>query len=47
MILFLALNGQVLKPDKLDAINAIMAVAAGDVDIDDLAAWIRDNTIPR
>lgn len=47
MILFLALNGQPLQPDKLDAINTMFAVAAGEIDIDQLAVWIRDNTIPR
>ena len=43
MILFLALNGQPLKPDRLDAINTMFAVAAGEIDIDQLAAWIRAN----
>ncbi|CAN5263242.1 type II toxin-antitoxin system death-on-curing family toxin [soil metagenome] len=47
MILFLALNGQPLRADKLDAINTMLAVAAGEIDIDRLAVWIRDNTIPR
>jgi len=46
MILFLALNGQPLKPDRLDAIKTMLGVAAGDIDIDPLAAWIRGNTIP-
>jgi len=43
MILFLALNRQPLKPDRLDAINTMFAVAAGEIDIDQLAAWIRAN----
>lgn len=47
MILFLALNGTPLQPDRLDAINTMFAVAAGEIDIDTLAAWIRDNTITR
>lgn len=44
LILFLALNGQRLVADKVDAITTMFAVAAGDIDIDALAAWLRDNT---
>ena len=47
MILFLALNDRPLRPDRLDAINTMFAVAAGSIDIDQLANWIRDNTIAR
>jgi death-on-curing protein len=43
MILFLALNGQPLKPDRLDAINTMLGVAASEIDIDRLVAWIRVN----
>lgn len=44
MILFLALNGAPLKPDRVDAVNTMLAVAAGEIDIDALAAWIRANS---
>lgn len=44
MILFLALNDRPLQPDRLDAIKTMFAVAAGEIDIDRLAAWIRLNT---
>ena len=44
LILFLALKGQRLVADKVDAITTMFAVAAGDIDIDALAAWLRDNT---
>ncbi|CAN5178566.1 type II toxin-antitoxin system death-on-curing family toxin [soil metagenome] len=47
MILFLALNGLPLQADRLDAINTMLGVAAGKIDIDQLASWIRDNTITR
>ena len=44
LILFLALNGHPLKADKVDATTTMLAVAAGDMDIDTLAVWLRDNT---
>ncbi len=44
LILFLALNGRRLVADKVDAITTMFAVAAGDIDIDALAVWLRDNT---
>jgi death on curing protein len=44
LILFLALNGRPLRADKVDAINTMLGVAAGKIDIDTLAAWLRDNT---
>lgn len=44
MILFLALNDAPLDADKVDAIQIMLGVAAGDVDIDTLAAWIRANS---
>lgn len=44
MILFLALNGAPLDGDRVAAINTMLNVAAGKIDIDTLAAWIRDNS---
>ncbi len=44
IILFLALNGVPLAGDKVDAINTMTAVAAGEIDIDALADWIRANS---
>lgn len=44
LILFLALNDAPLKADKSDAINTMLAVAAGRVDIDVLADWVRANS---
>ncbi|WP_339928854.1 type II toxin-antitoxin system death-on-curing family toxin [uncultured Brevundimonas sp.] len=44
MILFLALNGAPLEPDAVDAIRTMQAVAAGEIDIESLADWIRANS---
>ena len=44
MILFLALNEAPLEADKVDAINTMLSVAAGETDIDTLATWIRANS---
>ncbi|MDZ4363339.1 type II toxin-antitoxin system death-on-curing family toxin [Brevundimonas sp.] len=44
LILFLALNGQPLAADRVDAINTMLAVAAGQIDIDELSRWIRTNS---
>lgn len=44
LILFLALNGAPLKADKADAVTTMLAVAAGRMDIDALADWIRANS---
>ena len=44
LILFLALNGAPLRAGKVDAINTMIAVAAGQIDIDTLAEWIRSNS---
>lgn len=45
MILFLALNGAPLVADRVDATVTMLSVAAGDMDIDTLADWIRRNSI--
>ena len=44
MILFLALNGTPLQPARVEAIRTVQAVAAGEIDIDTLAEWIRANS---
>jgi len=44
LILFLALNGRPLKAEKVDAIQTMLSVAAGQLDIATLAEWIRVNT---
>lgn len=44
MLLFLALNGRPLEADKVDATVVMLAVAAGEIDIDRLAEWIRVNS---
>lgn len=41
--LFLAVNGKRLKTDPLDAIRAIVALAAGELSETDLARWIATN----
>lgn len=45
LILFLALNDAPLRADPVDAINTMLAVAAGRIDIDALAAWVRANSV--
>ncbi|RVT41130.1 type II toxin-antitoxin system death-on-curing family toxin [Sphingobium algorifonticola] len=40
--LFIALNGGTLVFDKIDAINTVLALAAGDLPEDALAAWLRE-----
>ena len=45
--LFLAINGQKLVADKVDAIQTMLAVAAGGLDERALAAWIQKNSASR
>jgi death-on-curing protein len=40
--LFLRLNGAELRFDAQDAIRLMLALAAGEIDEDELAAWFRD-----
>ncbi len=40
--LFIALNGGALAFDKADAINTVLALAAGDMPEDALAEWLRE-----
>ncbi|MGB5036495.1 MAG: type II toxin-antitoxin system death-on-curing family toxin [Blastocatellia bacterium] len=42
--LFLALNGQRLVADKVDAVRVMIDVAAGSMDEITLAVWIRANS---
>jgi death on curing protein len=43
--LFLRLNGRRLIADQADAARAVLAVAAGHRDIQEIAAWIRSRSI--
>lgn len=43
---FLQLNGRELTADEAEAVVAIRAVAAGEMDEDELAAWIAANSGP-
>lgn len=42
MMLFLRLNGVPFRPSPAEATAAMFALAAGELDEDGLAAWIRD-----
>jgi death-on-curing protein len=44
LILFLSLNGAPLEAQPVDAINTMLGVAAGQIDIDTLTEWIRANS---
>jgi death-on-curing protein len=44
LLLFLKLNGRRLTADRVDATLTILGVAAGKIDIDPLADWIRANS---
>ena len=44
MVIFLMLNGFRLTATQVDAIQTMLDVAAGKIDIDMLAAWIRANS---
>jgi death-on-curing protein len=43
--LFLRLNGRRLVAEQADAARAVLAVAAGHRDLDEIAAWIRDRSV--
>jgi death-on-curing protein len=45
--LFLAINGHSFKPDRVDAINFMLALANGDLDEAGLSVWIAVNSAPR
>ena len=41
--MFLRINGQKFVPEKMDALQTIMKLAAGEIAEDDLARWIEAN----
>ena len=41
---FLDLNGYALRPDEAEAVNIVLALAAGEIDESVLSAWIADFT---
>ena len=45
--IFLSINGYKLVAGQVDAIQTILAVAAGDLDERGLAAWIQKNIVAR
>lgn len=45
--LFLGLNGYKLRATQVDATLTILAVAAGEMDEQNFAGWIRKNTVQR
>ena len=47
MMVFLLINGVRLTASQEDATITMLGVAAGDIDIDELAAWIRRNSDAR
>ena len=44
LLLFMALNGQPLRADSVDATMAMVAVAAGRIDIGQMGQWIKANS---
>ena len=44
--MFLAINGRKLVADQVDAIQTMLAVAAGNLDERGLSAWIHKNSVP-
>ena len=47
MYLFLGLNGLRIEAPEEEVVTVILALASGDLDEPDLAAWIRQNVTPR
>ena len=47
MVVFLGRNGLILTASQVAASDVMLAVAAGEIHVDDLAAWIRENSIAR
>ncbi len=45
--LFLGLNGYKLKATQVDATLTMFAVAAGDIDEANFAAWVRQNSVQK
>lgn len=44
MAMFLSENGYELVPDKMDALQTIMKLAAGDMEENELAGWVEENS---
>lgn len=44
---FLLINGQRLTADQAEAAQVMLDVAAGAIDVDELANWLKANTRPR
>ncbi len=44
MAMFLSENGYELAPDRMDALQTIMKLAAGEVEEDELARWVEANS---
>ena len=44
MAIFLSENGYEFVPDKMDALETIMRLAAGDLEEDELGRWIEANS---
>ncbi len=45
--MFLAINGHKLVADQVDAIQTVLAVAAGELEERGLSVWIQKNSVPR
>ena len=45
--IFLSINGHKLVADQVDAIQTMLAVAAGELDERGFAAWIQKNTVAK
>jgi death-on-curing protein len=45
-VLFWELNGRTLAVAEEDASQAVLSLAAGDIDQDQFAAWLRANSAP-
>ena len=44
---FLFLNGQRFVPEEADTVQQILRLAAGELDEETLASWLRDHSQPR
>ena len=44
---FLRLNGYLYEPEEAEEVVMIVALAAGEIDEDALAAWITENAAPK
>lgn len=43
MAMFLSENGYALAPEKMDALETILKLAAGEIEEDELARWVEAN----